>query len=120
MHSTELKRQFIGVINLLISYIFLDLTSCKNDSECDHSNCHYCTSAGYCRSYGIRKYCDVYDCGIGDGSCFSYDGVSYCKSNLTCKRNRFLDYHPLLAKCLRDDVSNNKPKYYTACVSKGI
>ena len=96
------------------------MTSCKNDSECDHSNCQYCTSAGYCRSYGVRKYCDVYDCGIGDGSCYSYDGVSRCNSNLTCENYHFLYYHPLLANGICDQPSSTFPKYYTACSPKGI
>ena len=91
------------------------MVSCKNDSECDHSNCQYCTSAGYCRSIGI-SYCEFYDCGIGDGSCLSYDDVTRCNSNLTCGTDHLLDYHPLLAHCL----DSGNMKYRQACVPKGI
>ena len=80
-----------------------------------HSNCHYCTSAGYCRSIG-QDYCDIYDCGIGDGTCNSLvKGLAKCKSNLTCAFD-FQKYHPLLDHCSSD--FRGRP-YYAACVPIG-
>ena len=101
-----------------INYLFLESTPCKNDSECDHSNCYYCTSAGYCRIAGLN-YCGIYDCGIGDGSCISGFTGSFagCKSNLTCGRDNFKYYHPLPDHCLCHHVMCRK---YSACVPKGI
>ena len=97
-------------------FCFVDV-SCKNDSECDHSNCYYCTSTGYCRLAGWN-YCDAYDCGVGDGSCKSFKAITNCKSNLTCGTDNFLDYHPLLANCSLKGPGDIKD--YGSCVPKGI
>ena len=85
--------------------------ACKNDSDCDNSDCEYCTSNGLCRGYD-SAYCDYMECGIGDGDC---DSLGRCQEGLVCGENNFLKYHPLLSLCQKSNM-----QYAEVCIEPGI
>ena len=83
--------------------------ACIIDLDCDVSNCEYCMSDGRCRKYDSR-YCDHFHCGVGDGDC----DPGTCPSGLTCGKNNFLEYHPLLPHCAGGNTKNAE-----VCIVKG-
>ena len=93
----------------MVAFLFSD-KPCKKDSDCDNSNCEYCKSDGYCRGYA-KEYCDNFPCGVGDGDC----DRRTCISGLTCGKNNFLEYHPLLPHCMGGYIKNAE-----VCIEKGI
>ena len=91
----------------ILIYFLTTCSVCEKDTDCDYSDCEYCTSIGLCRRYD-REYCDDLECGIGDGDC----DPGTCSDGLMCGKNNFLHYHPLLAHC----VSRSQE----VCVDPGI
>lgn len=83
---------------------------CRNDSNCDNSQCEYCMSNGFCGQYE-NDYCELFPCGVGDGDCDSGE----CPSGLVCGRNNFLDYHALPSHCARGKI-----KKAEVCIEKGM
>jgi len=79
-----------------VVYLFTDSGKCNEDSECDITNCNFCSSNRECVEYD-HHFCDNNECGIGDGDC-DYD--SDCKEDLECGSSNFHDIHPDLMDCV--------------------
>ena len=75
----------------VLSVYVLDETPCRDDWDCKTEDCHYCHSDGVCRLY-YSKWCDLYDCGEGDGGC----DPGQCPTGFYCGVDNFLEYHSLL------------------------
>lgn len=66
-------------------------------------------SDGECRAFD-PECCDSHSCGVGDGDC----DPGTCPNGLTCGKNNFLEYHPLLSQC-----EKGWTKHAEVCIAQG-